>query len=55
MLQKKLTQSKDYIIIEEDLWNTQIAGASQIRVLARSRGAGPDGDDRLVLVRGHGT
>jgi 4-amino-4-deoxy-L-arabinose transferase-like glycosyltransferase len=55
VLQKKLTQSKDYIIVEEDLWNTQIAGASQVPVLDRSRGAGPDGDARLVLVRGHGT
>ena len=55
VLQKKLTQSKDYIIVEEDIWNTQIAGASQVPVLDRSRGAGSDGDARLVLVRGQGT
>jgi 4-amino-4-deoxy-L-arabinose transferase-like glycosyltransferase len=55
VLQKKITQSKDYIIVEEDLWNSQVPGSSQVPVLERSRGTGPDGDARLVLVRGHGT
>jgi 4-amino-4-deoxy-L-arabinose transferase-like glycosyltransferase len=54
-LQKKITQSKDYFIVEEDVWNTQIPGGSQVPVLDRSRGTGPDGDARLVLVRGYGT
>jgi hypothetical protein len=55
VLQKKITQSKDYIIVEEDLWNSQLPGSSQVPVLERSRGTGPDGNARLVLVRGHGT
>jgi 4-amino-4-deoxy-L-arabinose transferase-like glycosyltransferase len=54
VLQKKITQSKDYIIVEEDLWNNQIADSSSIPILERSRGSGPGGDARLVLVRGYG-
>lgn len=54
VLQKKITQSKDYIIVEEDLWNNQIADSSSIPILERSRGSGPGGDARLVLVRGFG-
>lgn len=54
VLQKKITQSKDYIIVEEDLWNNQIADSLSIPILERSRGSGPGGDARLVLVRGFG-
>jgi len=54
VLQKKIAQSKDYIIVEEDLWNNQIADSSSIPILERSRGSGPGGDARLVLVRGYG-
>ena len=54
VLQKKISHSKDYIVVKEDLWNTQISGGSQVPILDRSRGTGPDGDARLVLVRGHG-
>jgi 4-amino-4-deoxy-L-arabinose transferase-like glycosyltransferase len=53
VLQKKLT-STEFVIVEEDVWNSQIRGDSQRPVLDRSRGAGPDGDARLVLVRGYG-
>jgi 4-amino-4-deoxy-L-arabinose transferase-like glycosyltransferase len=54
VLQKKIMQSKDYFIVEEDTWNSHIAGFSKIPILDRSRGTGSDGDARLVLVRGHG-
>ncbi|HEX6436383.1 MAG TPA: hypothetical protein VF182_04580, partial [Candidatus Binatia bacterium] len=54
VLQKKITQSNEFIIVEEGVWNSHVAGGSQLPVLDRSRGAGPDGDARLVLVRGYG-
>ena len=54
VLRKKIMESEDYFIVEEDTWNSQLAGFSKIAVLDRSRGSGPDGDARLVLVRGHG-
>ena len=50
-----MMHSKDYFIVEEDFLNTHIADGSQITVIERSRGTGPDGNARLVLVRGHGT
>jgi 4-amino-4-deoxy-L-arabinose transferase-like glycosyltransferase len=52
LLQNKLIQSKDYFIVEEITWNS--AGLLSIPILDRSRGTGPDGDARLVLVRGQG-
>ncbi|HKX51240.1 MAG TPA: glycosyltransferase family 39 protein [Candidatus Binatia bacterium] len=55
VLQKRMMHSKDYFIVEEDFLNTHIADGSQITVIERSRGTGPDGNARLVLVRGHGT
>ena len=54
VLQKKLMQSKELIVVEENVWNSHISGGSELSVLDRSRGAGPDGDARLVLVRGYG-
>ena len=53
-LQKKIVQSKDYFIVEEDTWKSHFADFSKIPILDRSRGSGPDGDARLVLVRGRG-
>lgn len=52
LLRNKLIQSKDYFIVEEITWNS--AGLLSIPILDRSRGTGPDGDARLVLVRGQG-
>jgi 4-amino-4-deoxy-L-arabinose transferase-like glycosyltransferase len=52
LLQNKLIQSKDYFIVEEITWKS--AGLLSIPILDRSRGTGPDGDARLVLVRGQG-
>ena len=54
LLQNKLIQSKDYFIVEEITWNSHVAGLLSIPILDRSRGTGPDGDARLVLVRGQG-
>jgi 4-amino-4-deoxy-L-arabinose transferase-like glycosyltransferase len=55
LLQERLSRSRDYFIVEEDTWNSQLAGAAaKIPVIRRSRGTGPDGDARLVLVRGQG-
>jgi 4-amino-4-deoxy-L-arabinose transferase-like glycosyltransferase len=54
LLQNKLMQSKDYFIVEEDTWKSQAAEFSTIPILGRSRGTGPDGDARLVLIRGRG-
>jgi 4-amino-4-deoxy-L-arabinose transferase-like glycosyltransferase len=54
LLQNKLMQSKGYFIVEEDTWKSQAAEFSTIPILGRSRGTGPDGDARLVLIRGRG-
>lgn len=53
LLRDGLVESADYIIVREDLWNSLAAGlAAKAPVVWRSRGLGPDGDARLVLVRG---
>jgi 4-amino-4-deoxy-L-arabinose transferase-like glycosyltransferase len=54
LLQKKLLQSKDYFIVEEETWKSHLAGFSKIPIISRSRGTGPHGDARLVLVHGQG-
>jgi hypothetical protein len=55
VLQTKIMQSKDYFIVEEDAWKSYFADFSKTPIVDRSRGTGPDGDARLLLVRGHGT
>jgi hypothetical protein len=50
-----VTQSKDYIIVEEDAWKSYAADFADVPILERSRGRGPDHDARLVLVRGQGS
>jgi len=55
VLEKKIMQSKDYFIVQEDAWNSHFAEFSKIPIVDRSRGTGPGGDARLVLVRGRGS
>ncbi|MPZ75723.1 MAG: phospholipid carrier-dependent glycosyltransferase [Deltaproteobacteria bacterium] len=55
LLRERLRQSRDFFIVEEDMWDSETAGlASKIPIIGRSRGTGPDGDARLILVRGQG-
>jgi 4-amino-4-deoxy-L-arabinose transferase-like glycosyltransferase len=54
-LPEGLGNSKDYFIVQEDLWNSRyLALSSKIPVLGRSRGTGPGGEGRLVLIQGEG-
>jgi len=55
LLRERLRQSRDFFIVEEDMWGSETAGsAAKIPIIGRSRGTGPDGDARLILVRGQG-
>lgn len=53
VLMKKLAGSEDYVIMGEREWRDVLARSSlSISPLLRSKGAGPDRDNPLILVRG---
>jgi 4-amino-4-deoxy-L-arabinose transferase-like glycosyltransferase len=51
-LLQRLKGSGDYVILREQVWKELGAERSLFPPLIRSRGRGPEGDDRLILIRG---